>query len=87
MTEEEMSDNERMWAEEQGDIEKAPSEAAGLRSIGISPGGIEGMTQDLEAGAPAAPEGGGAAAPAGSPVGGAPAAAAGGVSAAPAPSL
>ena len=81
MTEEEMSDNERMWAEEQGDIEKAPSETTGLRSIGISPGGIEGMTQDLEAGAPA-PEGG--AAPAASPVGGAPAPAAGGA-AVPAP--
>jgi hypothetical protein len=41
LTEEEMSDNERMWAEEQGDIEKAPSEAAGLRSVGISPGGLD----------------------------------------------
>ncbi len=36
-----MSDNERMWAEEQGDVEKAPSEAAGLRSVGISPGGLD----------------------------------------------
>jgi hypothetical protein len=41
LTEEEMSDNERMWAEEQGDVEKAPSEAAGLRSVGISPGGLD----------------------------------------------
>lgn len=41
LTEEEMSDNERMWNEEQGDTTKAPSEAAGLRSVGISPGGLE----------------------------------------------
>jgi hypothetical protein len=68
LTEEEMSDNERMWAEEQGDTEKAPSEAAGLRSIGISPGGLEGLSADLEAGAAPAPEG--AAVPGGaSPIG------------------
>ena len=36
-----MSDNERMWAEEQGDVEKAPSETSGLRSVGISPGGLD----------------------------------------------
>lgn len=51
LTEEEMSDNERMWAEEQGDTDKAPSETTGLRSIGISPGGLETAAQDLEAGA------------------------------------
>ena len=76
LTEEEMSDNERMWAEEQGDAEKAPPAEAGLRSVGITPGGLE---SDIEAaaippggeadlGAGAAPEagapGGGAAGPA-----------------------
>lgn len=59
LTEEEMSDNERMWAEEQGDSGKAPSETTGLRSVGISPGGLEGMAQDIEAAAPA-PEAGAA---------------------------
>lgn len=55
LSEEEMSDNERMWSEEQGDVDKAPSEPAGLRSIGISPGGLEGMAQGLETPAPAEP--------------------------------
>jgi hypothetical protein len=77
LTEEEMSDNERMWAEEQGDTEKAPSETAGLRSIGISPGGLEGMSQDLETAAPAETEAGaaptGASPLAGGPVGAPPA--------------
>lgn len=41
LTEEEMADNERMWAEEQGDTEEAPAESAGLRSVGVTPGGIE----------------------------------------------
>ncbi len=41
LTEEEMVDNERMWAEEQGDVASAPAETAGLRSVGISPGGLE----------------------------------------------
>jgi len=46
LSEEEMSDNERMWAEEQGDVDKAPVGEAGLRSVGISPGGLD---ADLEA--------------------------------------
>ena len=46
LTEEEMVENERMWAEEQGDLEKAPADGAGLRSVGITPGGLE---SDLEA--------------------------------------
>lgn len=71
LTEEEMSDNERMWAEEQGDTEKAPSEPAGLRSIGISPGGLETAAQDLEAGALPASEPG-LAAPSAAPAGPAP---------------
>jgi hypothetical protein len=48
LTEEEMSDNERMWAEEQGDVDKAPADQAGLRSVGISPGGIESQLDQAE---------------------------------------
>ena len=55
LSEEEISDNERMWAEEQGDTTRAPADQTGLRSVGISAGGLEGMSQDLEA-MPAAPE-------------------------------
>jgi hypothetical protein len=72
LTEEEMSDNERMWAEEQGDTEKAPAEEAGLRSVGISPGGLDSDIQNAEM--PAAPEGEGmpgAPSPGGAPAGGA----------------
>jgi hypothetical protein len=46
LTEQEMSENEMMWAEEQGDVDQAPVEDPNLRSVGISPGGIAG---DLEA--------------------------------------
>ena len=75
LTEEEMADNERMWAEEQGDVDKAPPGEAGLRSIGISPGGLD---ADLEAAAPPAEGEVGAAPPAevGAPAPGAAAAAA-----------
>ena len=75
LTEEEIADNERMWAEEQGDVDKAPSDEAGLRSIGISPGGLD---ADLEAAAPPAEGEAGAAPPAevGAPAPGAAAAAA-----------
>ena len=48
LTEEEMTDNERMWAEEQGDVDKAPPEEAGLRSVGISPGSLENELQGAE---------------------------------------
>lgn len=41
LSEAEMADNERMWAEEQGDTDAAPAEPAGLRSVGVSPGGIQ----------------------------------------------
>ena len=58
LTEAEMSENERMWAEEQGDTESAPAEPAGLRSVGISPGGIQGDMDNLEP--PAGEEGGAA---------------------------
>ena len=60
LTEEEMAENERMWREEQGDSGEAPVEQAGLRSVGISPGGLD---SDLESAAiPELPpeEGGGA---------------------------
>jgi hypothetical protein len=65
LSEQEMNENERLWAEEQGDIEAAEAPGADLRSVGVTPGGISG---DLEAVAPppeaaAPPEG--AAAPAG----------------------
>ena len=52
LTEQEMSENEKMWAEEQGDVEIAPPEQANLRSVGVTPGGI---ATDLEAVAPATP--------------------------------
>jgi hypothetical protein len=48
LTEEEMADNERMWAEEQGDVERAPAGEAGLRSVGISPGGLDADLQNAE---------------------------------------
>lgn len=48
LTEEEMVENERMWAEEQGDIDKAPPSEAGLRSVGITPGGLESDLQAAE---------------------------------------
>jgi len=54
MTEQEMNENETMWAEEQGDVAQAPVEDPNLRSVGISPGGIAG---DLEAVEPPAPTG------------------------------
>ncbi len=41
MTEQEISENESMWAEERGDAELSQPEAPGLRSVGISPGGLE----------------------------------------------
>jgi hypothetical protein len=45
MTEQEISENETAWAEERGDAELAQPEAPGLRSVGISPGGLQ---NDLE---------------------------------------
>ena len=73
LTEEEMKENERMWREEQGDIEEAPAPEAGLRSVGITPGAIgsdlgtlgptpgteaPGATPGVVPGAGAAPAGG-----------------------------
>jgi hypothetical protein len=57
LSEQEMSENETMWAEEQGDVDIAPADDPNLRSVGISPGGI---ASDLENVAPPAetpPEG------------------------------
>jgi hypothetical protein len=54
MSEQEMSENEEMWAQEQGDVETAPAQDPTLRNVGISPGIIAG---DLENVAPP-PEGG-----------------------------
>jgi hypothetical protein len=66
MSEMEISENEIAWNEERGNIEEAPADAPNLRSMGISPGGIE---SDLgavtpEAGAEGAPVEPGAPAPA-----------------------
>jgi hypothetical protein len=49
LSEEEMTKNEKMWREEQGDVDRAPADEAGLRGVGISPGGIEG---DMEGAMP-----------------------------------
>ena len=49
MTEQEMQENEEMWAEEQGDIEIASAEDPNLRSVGVTPAGLSG---DLDAVAP-----------------------------------
>lgn len=46
MTEQEIAENETMWSEERGDVETAQPEAPGLRSVGISPGGV---SADIEA--------------------------------------
>ena len=48
LSEQEMSENETMWAEEQGDVEQAPVEDPNLRSVGISPGGIAGDLENVE---------------------------------------
>jgi hypothetical protein len=53
MSEQEMSENENMWLEERGDAENAPTEDLGLRSVGVTPGGL-----DSDLGAIAPPEGG-----------------------------
>jgi hypothetical protein len=74
LSEAEMAENERMFAEEQGDVDAVPAEPAGLRSVGVSPGGIQGDMDSLEApdvGGGAAPEGADAGA-AGAAVPGAP---------------
>lgn len=56
LTEEEMQENDERWEEENGEDVPA-GEAAGLRSVGITPGGL---TSDIDAVSPpeGAPEGG-----------------------------
>jgi hypothetical protein len=61
MTEQEIAENESMWAEERGDTELSQPEAPGLRGVGISPGGLQ---SDLEGLGPEPTAGG---APAGGP--------------------
>ena len=48
LTQEEMTENETMWSEEQGDVEAAPAEPAGLRSVGVTPGGISSDMDNAE---------------------------------------
>jgi hypothetical protein len=59
MTEQEIAENEGMWAEERGDAELAQPEVPGLRSVGISPGGLEadlaGLGPEVGAGEEAGP--------------------------------
>ena len=78
LTEAEMAENDRMWAEEHGEAESAVSQEGGsaLRSVGITPGGISADIDSLapppeggEAGVPGTPGAEGA-----PPAGGAPAA-------------
>ena len=76
MEEQEMRENEQMWTEEQGEVAEAGGENdVGLRSVGISPGGISSdLGQTVAAEAP--PEGAeGGVAPGGAALGGAPGAA------------
>jgi hypothetical protein len=47
MTEQEISENEMAWAEERGDTEMATPEAPGLRSVGVSPGGLDSDIESL----------------------------------------
>lgn len=48
LTEEEMQENEQMWAEEHADTELATSEDANLRSVGVSAGGISSDLGNME---------------------------------------
>lgn len=58
MTEQELSENETLWAEERGDTELAQPDAPSLRGVGLSPGGvqsdIEGLGPDLGTAGPGA---------------------------------
>jgi hypothetical protein len=83
LTEQEMSENETMWAEEQGEVDMASAPEPSLRAAGVTPGGI---STDLETAAPPAEGAAGeeGAAQGASPLGGAQPGAAAGVAAAPA---
>ena len=71
MSEQEMTENETMWMEEKGEAEEAPADEVGLRSVGVTPGGLD---TDLAAAEPP-PDDAGAlpGAPGEAPAGGAPA--------------
>ena len=67
LSEEEMQENEEMWAEEHAEAEIAKPEDPNLRSVGVSAGGlgadlenVEPMPDEGGEGAPAGPEGAGA---------------------------
>jgi hypothetical protein len=66
LSEEEMQDNEEMWAEENADVKDTTAPAAGLRSVGITPSGIESDMGNFEE-----PMGDEGIMPEGEPVGGA----------------
>jgi len=48
LTEQEMQENTEMWAEEHGDIKGSPAQDPDLRSVGVTPGGIEADMGNLE---------------------------------------
>jgi hypothetical protein len=72
LSEQEMSENETMWAEEQGDVDQAPAGDPSLRNVGISPGGIAADLESVALPAEQPPEGGEIAPGAGSPIGAGP---------------
>jgi hypothetical protein len=85
LTEEEISENEKLWQEERGTAELETTQGQDLRAIGVTPAGLEAditageeISAELgaEGGAPGAAAAGqpGAAPPAGTPVPAAPAA-------------
>jgi hypothetical protein len=69
LDEQEMSENERMWLEEQGESPTKSEEDVGLRSVGITPGGIGADLAQVEA-LPAVGAEGGAAGEVGAAAGG-----------------
>jgi len=48
LTEEEMQENDRLWAEERDDNNAKGSDSANLRSVGVTPGGIDADLGNLE---------------------------------------
>lgn len=48
LSEEEMQENDELWAEEQGNIDDAPSEDANLRAVGVTPAGMETDMENLD---------------------------------------
>ena len=78
LTEEEMAENDSMWAEEKGDAEVVATGDVGLRSVGITPGGMESDMGSLESLEPVPGAEAGAVPPEGAPAGGVPTAPAAG---------